>query len=77
VQAMENFLLGRYHMYQSVYTHKKNIAIQKVYELFFNRILKLVEDGMSIAEKFPVLLSLKKNEKLTYKEFMSLDDTVF
>jgi HD superfamily phosphohydrolase len=64
-------------MYQSVYTHKKNIAIQKIYELFFKRLLDLIEKDMSITKRFPVLTSLKENRKLSYGEYMSLDDTVF
>ena len=38
--VIENFLLGRYHMFQAVYTHKVVIAfeqmIEKIYELFVN-----------------------------------------
>ena len=77
IQTLENFLLGRYHMYLSVYNHKKNIAIQKVYELFFERIFTIIEDKHHLAKMIPALITLKEGKELSYSEFMSLDDNVF
>lgn len=43
--VIENFLLGRYHMYQVVYTHKVVIAFEQMIERAYER---LVEEGKVI-----------------------------
>jgi HD superfamily phosphohydrolase len=74
IKTIENFLLGRYHMNQSIYKHVKNLSIQKVYELFFK---EYIEEHYQDKDSKSFLTKLKNNKKLSLTEHQELNDHQF
>ena len=66
-QAIEDFLLGRFHMFQSVYYHKAVVA----FELMLDRI---AEDLISTG-RLPNLALIKESTKADERWFASYEDT--
>lgn len=64
-QAIENYVLGRYHMYNSVYYHKSVTA----FELMLDRLYELLSE-----EKVSLLPTLEKIHEMSEDEFTTYDD---
>jgi len=64
-QAVENFLIGRYHMYQSVYYHKTVIS--------FELMLDKIYEGM-LEERCEGVHDLENIEKMDEKHLAKFDD---
>ncbi len=45
ISAIESFLMGRYHMYEILYMHPKNISFDYLMVFIFNRLRKLNKEG--------------------------------
>lgn len=45
INAIESYLLGRYHMYQQVYNHKISTAFDAMFVAWYQRLKKLAEEG--------------------------------
>jgi HD superfamily phosphohydrolase len=69
---IENFILGRYHMYQTVYLNDKNLVFSELYAMFLKRLINIT-DHFNIAIG---LNAIKEKRKMNYDEFMSLDDSL-
>lgn len=76
IAVLEQFIVGRYHMYTTVYHHPKNIMWQEMYTFFFRRLFILINNG-EFKTNNKALINLAKGKKLSVEEFVSIDDHVF
>lgn len=76
IAAIEQFIVGRYHMYRSVYQHPKNVVWQELYTMYFKRVYELINSGDYTLD-IPALKALATNREMTTDEFLSIDDNVF
>lgn len=65
-QAIENFLIGRYHMYQSVYYHKTTMAFELMMEKIYDGLLEEKFDG---APDLKDILKFDQNDLAKYDDF--------
>lgn len=63
-QAIENFLIGRYHMYQSVYYHKTTVAFELMMEKTYEGLL-----NENMAPDLDDILQYKENELAKFDDF--------
>jgi hypothetical protein len=75
-EAVEGYLLARFHMFKQVYLHKAVRAAEKMLEAVLSRAEQLQRDGHEFgAVPSPRLIKLLAGERLSTEEFVSLDDT--
>lgn len=75
-EAVEGYLMARFHMYKQVYLHKTVRAAEKMLEATFQRAEQLYAEGYEFTDALaPVLEKLLSGERLATDEFLSLDDT--
>ncbi|ATZ18474.1 HD superfamily phosphohydrolase [Williamsoniiplasma somnilux] len=55
INAIESYLLGRYHMYQQVYNHKMSILFDAMFVSWFKRIEELYNSGFEFKNKNLIL----------------------
>ena len=68
IEAVEDYLIGRYHMYKGVYYHKTIRCMEKILTKIFQRKTK---------EKEAWLKTLEIDKNVTPKSILNLDDFVF
>lgn len=74
-EAVEGYLMARFHMFKQVYLHKAVRAAEKMLEAILRRADRLKRDGYEFSEPMPpVLARLLSGEQLSSEEFVSLDD---
>ena len=73
-QALENFLVGRQHMYQTVYLHPKNLNFQFLYTIFFKRIKHLLNKNYQFNFDTKLFEKIFCKKMLELDEFYKLDD---
>jgi uncharacterized protein len=75
-EAVEGYLLARFHMFKQVYLHKAVRAAEKMLEAVLARAEMLQADGYEFGgDPSPRLSKLLAGQRLTTEEFVSLDDT--
>ncbi len=75
-EAVEGYLLARFHMFKQVYLHKAVRAAEKMLEAVLRRAGELASAGHAFeADPSPRLRKLLAGDRLTTEEFVSLDDT--
>ncbi|MFW6058524.1 MAG: HD domain-containing protein, partial [Persicimonas sp.] len=75
-EAVEGYLLARFHMFKQVYLHKAVRAAEKMLEAVLRRAEALQNQGRSFdSNPSPRLTRLLRGERLETDEFVSLDDT--
>lgn len=79
IPTLEQFIVGRYHMYSTIYQNPKNIVWQELHSFFFKRLYILIknEKCKELVEKYPAFLKLANNEMMNSQEFLSLNDSLF
>ena len=65
-QAIENFLIGRYHMYQSVYYHKTTVAFELMMERIYEALLK---EGYNGAPDLDAIRKFEESDLARYDDF--------
>ncbi len=76
-EAVEDYLIARFHMFKQVYLHKTVRSAEKMLEAVLQRGADLHADGVrweGLADE-PPLLRLLSGQKLTNDEYFSVDDT--
>jgi HD superfamily phosphohydrolase len=74
-EAVEGYLMARFHMFKQVYLHKAVRAAEKMLEAILQRADRLRRDDYEFSEPMPPILArLLGGEQLSSKEFVSLDD---
>jgi HD superfamily phosphohydrolase len=75
-EAVEGYLMARFHMFKQVYLHKAVRAAEKMLEAVLRRAEQLQREGYTFgANPSPRLSKLLAGKRLTTEEFVSLDDT--
>ena len=74
-EAVEGYLMARFHMFKQVYLHKAVRAAEKMLEAVLRRAEQLREEGYQFTHDLPpVLARLLAGERLTSREFVGFDD---
>ncbi len=76
-EAVEDYLIARFHMFKQVYLHKTVRAAEKMLEAVLRRGANLLADGVrweNIPDD-PPLLRLLSGTELSTAQFLSVDDT--
>jgi len=77
VSAIENYIMGRYHMYEQVYYHPVSTCVEILFSSFLKRMKELYNKGYNFSFDITVLIPfLTKEEILSVKEYCQLDDVV-
>lgn len=75
-EAVEGYLMARFHMFKQVYLHKAVRAADKMLEAVVARATALLREGYAFSAALsPGLASLLAGERLGTEAFISLDDT--
>lgn len=75
VQAIENYILARYHMYWQVYYHPTARSYEHLLQSVFQRVKDLFSEGYSYKTDLKYLLPFLYDE-LTVDDFTRLDEAV-
>ena len=75
VQAIENYILARYHMYWQVYYHPTARSFEQLLSQVFKRIKDLYQDGFDFDTDIRYLLPFLKNH-WDYRDYLNLDESV-
>ena len=73
IAAIENFLIGRYHMYEILYMHPKNIGFDYLLIFIFNRLRKLKNNKFNFKTNISLIDPII-NSSLTINELYKLTD---
>ena len=74
LSSIENFFVGRYHMYKQVYYHPKSLSYELIIVGMLRRFIDLCNQGYNFKNTYKLLLPLTKGAMLTNKEYSELDD---
>ena len=74
LSSVENFFVGRYHMYKQVYYHPKSLSYELIIVGMLRRFIDLTKQGYEFINSYELLLPLTKDKMLTNKEYAELDD---
>lgn len=75
-EAVEGYLIARFHMFKQVYLHKAVRSAEKMLEATLRRARQLLEDDYEFAIPLDATVGrLLSGEELSAEEFTSLDDT--
>lgn len=74
-EAVEGYLIARFHMYKQVYTHRVVRVAEKMLKLVFTRAVELLGNGYAFrTPPGPMITRLLSGEALSTREFLDLDD---
>ncbi len=73
IEAVESYLLGRYHMYRGVYYHKTVRCIENILKKIFERVLNLSKENN---EMMDIIKRIGIMKKMTPETILTLDDHV-
>jgi HD superfamily phosphohydrolases len=74
VQAVENYILARYHMYWQVYYHPVARSYEQLLITIFKRIKHLVQDNRLDLNQFPYLIPFFKSQDVSVDDYLRLDE---
>lgn len=74
LSSIENFFVGRYHMYKQVYYHRRSLSYELIIVGMLRRFIDLYNEGYLFKNSYYDLIPLTKNKMLTNKEYVELDD---
>ncbi len=75
LSVIESMLLGRYHMNIAIYWNPKNVANQRLYSFWFNRMKYLYKNNL-LSGKYRFLEAIFEDRKMTTDEFHIVDDSI-
>ena len=77
-EAVEDYLIARFHMFKQVYLHKTVRAAEKMLEAVLRRGAALICDGRrwpGLQDDHPLMRLLAGDDSLTVTDYLSVDDT--
>ncbi len=75
-EAVEGYLIARFHMFKQVYLHRTVRSAEKMLEATLRRAGQLLDEGHEFSRPVdPTLAKLLQGKTLSIPEFISLDDT--
>jgi len=72
--AVENFMMGRYHMYRQVYFHPASMSYEVMIAKWFQRFSDLVEQHYPFQSSYPQVLPFVGRHQVTIPEYLAMDD---
>jgi len=75
VQAIENYILARYHMYWQVYYHPTTRSYEQLLVVIFKRIIDLANQNSPIINSLTYLLPFIKDKEVSIKDYLKLDES--
>ena len=73
VQAVENYIMARYHMYWQVYYHPVASSYECLLRMLFQRMKDLLAQGHKL-NTIPVFITLIEKHRLSLEDYFSLDE---
>ena len=74
-EAVEGYLIARFHMYKQVYLHKVARSAEKMLEAVFERASELVADGYTFAMDVPAgMQAILAQREVELDDFLDMDD---
>jgi len=74
LSSLENFIVGRFHMYKQVYYHPRSLSYELIIVGMLRRFIDLSNDGYKFINSYKHLLPLAKKTMLSNKEYAELTD---
>lgn len=75
VQAIENYILARYHMYWQVYYHPTARSYEHLLQCIFQRVKDLYREGYDFQTQLDYLIPMLEN-RVEVQDFVDLDEAV-
>ena len=75
VQAIENYILARYHMYWQVYYHPTARSYEHLLQCIFQRVKDLYREGYDFQTQLDYLIPMLEN-RVQVQDFVDLDEAV-
>ena len=75
VQAIEDYILARYHMYWQVYYHPTTRSYERLLILIFRRIRDLYQHGYSFKNPMPYLMPFIAGEDVSVEAYLKMDES--
>lgn len=76
IANIENFMLGRYHMYKQVYYHPASLCYEVLITNLLKRYFELYQSGYHFKNNYHYLNPFIKNIKVSNDDYYNLDDFV-
>ena len=76
VSAIENYIMGRYHMYEQVYYHPVSTCAEIIFLSFLRRIKELSIQNYQFNFDISILKPFFKDGRVSVKDYVLLDDVV-
>ena len=73
VQAIENYILARYHMYWQVYYHPTARSYEHLLQVIFKRVKDLYQEGFEFKSDIRYILPFLK-QQVSVQEYIDLDE---
>lgn len=75
VQAIEDYILARYHMYWQVYYHPTTRSYERLLILIFRRIRDLYQQSYPFENPMPYLMPFIAGEDVSVEAYLKLDES--
>lgn len=75
MSAIENYVMGRYHMYNQVYYHPTSISYEILIVKFIQRIKDLYQQGFAFQELPTYIIPFLQEKQVTNEEHFLLDES--
>lgn len=76
VSAIENYIMGRYHMYEQVYYHPVSTCVEIIFSSFLRRMKELYLANYQFKFDISTIIPFFSDEMVNVKDYVLLDDVV-
>jgi uncharacterized protein len=76
IPAIEDYLVGRYHMYQQVYLHPRSLGFELLMVGMINRFIDLRKQGFKFKNDYRYFECLVSGKKIKIEDYHNLDDNL-
>ncbi len=76
IPAIEDYLVGRYHMYKQVYLHPRSLSFELILVGMIKRFIELKQQKYKFKSDYAGIECLVSNSKITTNEYHDLDDNL-
>lgn len=76
IPAIEDYLVGRYHMYKQVYLHPRSLSFELILVGMIKRFIELKKQSYNFKSDYSHLECLVNNTKVSITEYHELDDNL-
>jgi HD superfamily phosphohydrolase len=76
IPAIEDYLVGRYHMYKQVYLHPRSLSFELILVSMIKRFIDLSKSNFEFKYDYEQIRCLILNKKISTQEYHELDDNL-